>query len=128
VAVDVYIDALTNDVELVPETGQLRRVSGTQLVAQRIRIRLRTHLGEWPLDLTKGVNWRDQVFVKNPNLGKISADFQRIILEVPGVDRFVPTPIIPGGFELSLDRVSRKLTVNYAVLVDGETVTETEVF
>lgn len=122
-ATDLYLDPVTNDIELVPDTGQLRLISGVDLVAQRIRLRIKTHLGEWPLDITAGLNWKDVIFVKNPNLAQVSADIRSIILDTPGVDRFAED-----GFLLSLDRVSRELTVDYTVFVDDETLSQVEVF
>jgi hypothetical protein len=56
-----------NDIHF-DELGRLATVSDAELTAQRIRTRLRWHRGEWAQDLTRGVDYIGQVFVKKPAL------------------------------------------------------------
>ncbi len=88
------------DLELVtviddenPTIGDLKLTNGQirltqtfkQAVAQHLRIRLQFFFGEWFLDAREGIPYFQRIFVKAPDLGKISGIFRRVILETPGV-------------------------------------------
>lgn len=78
--------ACTEDLVLSP-TGDLTLVEGSSLLRQRIRIALRTPLGEWPFDLSWGLPWRQRILVAAPRLGEIASAVRALLLRVPGVDR-----------------------------------------
>lgn len=94
----LQIDA---DGDLVMERGNLVLVDD---VAQRVTTRLRMLLGEWFLDTADGTPYLQQILVKNPNLDHVRSALRARVLNTPGV-RGIRT------FELSLDRVRRKLSV-----------------
>lgn len=75
------------DVQL--ENGDLpvrtEHISGIELVAQRVRIRLGTHRREWLFNPRVGLpfmRWRAQ---KPPPLGRIEARVRRTVRDTPGV-------------------------------------------
>ncbi len=62
-------------------------VSGRDLVAQRVSIRLRTFLGEWILDASKGLPFFAWIASKPPDPAAIGALVRREIDTTPGVLR-----------------------------------------
>ena len=92
-------------------TRATRPVDGAELVAQRIRIRLHTSVGEVLSDRNAGL-WTDRLIAGEP------ADFpiltSRIVQEIedtPGVVRVV-------DFRSSFDRVAQRYTFSAEVLVE----------
>lgn len=78
---------MAHDIAL--ENGDLplvtRRISGTELIAQRIRIRLRTFLGEWLLDRRVGLpflRWRER---RAPPLASIASRVSEEVRTTRGV-------------------------------------------
>lgn len=60
-----------NDI-LLDSVGDLRLDGNNDLIlaeslVQEINVQLRWFKGEWPFDETKGTDWFDTVFVKNPD-------------------------------------------------------------
>lgn len=53
--------------------------SYTDTVAQRLTVRLKTHTGEWFLDLDYGVDWMGKVFGKNRSKASVDALLRIII-------------------------------------------------
>ncbi len=76
--------ALDDDDDLPIRT---RHISGTDLVLQRVRIRLRTFLGEWILDQFQGLDYLGFTQQKPPNVVEITNLVRREIETTPGVDR-----------------------------------------
>ncbi len=104
----IALDAQTND--LVFDTnGVLQLTSGPDLVAQRLRVRLNRLLGEWPLNITLGVDYLGTVLVKGPNIEAIRALFTEEISETPGVLSLT---------SLELVLAQRTLNVTFRVLTD----------
>ncbi len=64
-----------------------RPISGLDLIGQRIAIRLRTHLGEWLLDASKGLPFLRWMATKPPDPVAIGAVVRREIETTPGVLR-----------------------------------------
>lgn len=62
-----------------------RHASGMEVIAQRVRVRLGTHLGDWPLDTTVGVDWIKHLSQKPVDLPALAAVLSLEILAVPGV-------------------------------------------
>lgn len=79
---DIALDAF-GDIDL--STGEARFVSGTDAIAQHLRVRFRTFLGEWFADRRIGVPWRQIVFVKNPNMKLVRALIREVAATTPGV-------------------------------------------
>jgi len=98
------------DVELVndPVTGLLDLGLAVDIcdVAQHMRARFELFFGEWFLDQRAGTKWKQIVFRKGASEAEIELEIRRVILETPHV-----TGIVPGTFELSIDRAARRLSV-----------------
>lgn len=62
-------------------------ITGIDLVAQRLRLRLGTFLGDWVLDPTKGLPILRWLGTKPPNAAEIGAVVRREIETTPGVLR-----------------------------------------
>lgn len=110
VQVDAYLDPLTGD---LPEVNRL--VTGMDLVAQRIRVRLQRGLQEWFLDTTVGLpllEWRQQ---KPPQVQAILARLQEEIRLVPGV-------VSTANFSGTHEPLARRLTITGDVYVDEDSV------
>lgn len=105
---DLQIDPLTNDLAF-DGRGNIALVSGAELVAQRLRYRLNTQLGEWSFDVRLGVDYRNTVMQKAPDLGAIRAAFIATIATTEGV-------VAVETFELSLS--GRQLRVRFEVLTN----------
>lgn len=114
-AFDLKLDPITNDIVIDEETGDLVTVEGAELVAQRLTIVLRSHQGEWLLDASFGIPYRESVLVKGPDLTSISAIFQQTIISTPGVARIT-------SYQQQL--LGRSLTVQFEVETEDEDVLE----
>jgi hypothetical protein len=105
---DVYLD----------ETGNLALVTGPDLVAQRLDISLNTHLGEWLLDTSFGVDYRGQILVKNPDFTVIRSVFADVITGTDGVSDLL---------QLDLDTDDQRgLLVDFRVLTTDADILEAE--
>ena len=92
-------------------------VTGDELIAQRIRIRLQTHLGEWLLDTSQGmpyIDWADTLPLP------VTEVRQKILDELtttPGV--LTVTSLV-----VDVDNVLGCLSATASVLLDGGAVAE----
>lgn len=91
------------------ETGDFILTSGSEAVAQDLMQRLQFFLGEWFLDVTLGIPYFEQIFVKNPNLPNLEALLINQILSTPGVIRL-------NSFTLDPDFSLRNLKVQFQLL------------
>jgi hypothetical protein len=91
------------DFKLDPETwdlvitgGELATVTdGLEEMRQRVGVALRTHLGEWLYDTSRGVPYLQDILVKNPNLGAIQSRLHAYLLTIEGVDSVLALVINP---------------------------------
>lgn len=107
------VDVRLDDGGDLPAVSEM--VTGIDLIAQRIRIRLHRGTGEWFLDPSLGLpllDWRQQ---KPPQVSQILVALQREIRLIPGV---VSTQNFQGTHEPLL----RRLTITGDVLVEEEGV------
>jgi hypothetical protein len=84
--IDLKLDDAGN---VVIENSDLAFVTEDDEVAQSIRIRLRTWLGEWFLDKDYGVNWLGRVFKRPFSQTQARKEIERIINGTVGVKRTV---------------------------------------
>lgn len=112
---DFYINPLTNDWEF-DELGNLKVVTGREEVAQRLRYRLNTHVGEWVLNVELGVPWREEILKKAPDLQVVGGLLRTLIVETPGVDR-----ILRFDLDVGVDRI---LILDFAVGTTEDEVLE----
>ena len=90
----------------------LRRVTGDNLVVQRIERRLRTHLGEWFLDQSKGLDFLGWISQRPPPLATISGRTRVAVETCPGVLRVV-------SWDATHDAASRTVEVTGHVLLSS---------
>lgn len=111
------LDPDTND--LVVENGSPIVITGAEEVRQQLRLNLREWYGEWFLDVTRGVPYLEEIFVKLPDPSRIDLILKRIILETPGV-------IELNSFEAELSS-DRELTVRFSARAQDGTIDFNEV-
>lgn len=122
--VDIYLDPVTNDLDL---TGNTLRLTKTvqENTRQRVLITLNTNKGEWPFNISFGIPW-----LKNENnntqlLGKTSKNIidsaiKKAILTRQGI-------VSIEQYSSTLDKVTRRMTVNFKALTEtGDIITVTE--
>ena len=112
------MDLLFTDNELQLDShGRLRQVSGAELVAQRIRWVLNTHVGEWCWNTSVGVDYVGAVFRKAPDLDYVRDIIVAAVSGVQGVARV-------GSVEYSTS--GRQFRISFAVTTsDGEVIVAT---
>lgn len=98
---DFALDPKTHD--LYFENGRLATVNGPELFCQQLRIRLNRQLGEWMWDTSRGIPYREEVLVRNPDLGVISAHFKSTILGTPKALRLEYFDISVAGQQLNIE-------------------------
>jgi hypothetical protein len=119
---DLKLDPTTGDLYQAP-SGDLALTDDTtgETTGQLVAINVKTLLGEWFLDTTKGLDYFGLVFVKNPDLAAIETAIKDLLLGVRGVAGVL-------SYSQSFDRAARKLTVSGALRDDyGATIPFQEV-
>lgn len=106
---DLALDPVTGDLDF--ENGDLYLTEGDSAVAQFLRQKLKLFLAEWFLDQSAGINFFDEVFVKNPKKVVIDTIFKNEILDTPGVVELLE-------YNVTLDGPTRKMTLNFKVRVE----------
>jgi hypothetical protein len=96
----------TNDLQIT--NGDLSLVTGSDAIAQDLQQRLQSWLGEWFLDTTWGIPFKQQILVKNPNLDLIQADILLATTDTPGVVQVT-------DFDFIYDNNARSLSVKLTV-------------
>lgn len=85
----------------IDTAGRLVLSTGADAVVDRLRTRLAMWLGDWYLDTTRGIDYKNKVLGRSRNGGEISAIIRREILLEPGVDQIT-------AFALSQDSEDRR--------------------
>lgn len=107
---DIAIDPVTGDLDLTG--GDLNIVDGVDAIAQHVRIRLRTFLGEWFLDQRIGVPYYQQILVKNPATNTVRRILQEVVATTPGI-------VSVDDFSTDYDGPTRVLSVRFTATADG---------
>ncbi len=87
-------------------------VAGLDALAQRIRITANSARGEWWLDRSWGVAYREVWLGKRVDPRLVEADIRRVMLAVPGVRRVRDVVV-------SIDGASRRLAASWVVEADS---------
>ena len=103
---DLQMSLATNDLQIT--NGDLSLVTGSDAIAQDLQQRLQSWLGEWFLDTTWGIPFKQQILVKNPNLDLIQADILLATTDTPGVVQVT-------DFDFIYDNNARSLSVKLTV-------------
>lgn len=99
--------------DLAVTNNTLTFVTGADEVKQRLTQRLRTFLGEWFLDQSRGIPYFQEIMKKNPSSTIVEAIFKNEILGTPGV-------LAIEYFKITVDNVTRRLYLELKVqAVDG---------
>tara|TARA_R100000656_G_scaffold119768_1_gene93780 strand:+ start:3371 stop:3742 length:372 start_codon:yes stop_codon:yes gene_type:complete len=111
---DLLLDPVTHDI--IYQNGKtLVTQSKADVVAQRLKIKLNTFLGEWFLDLDVGIPYFQQILNKVRNKSTIDAIFQRAILEDPDVIEMI-------SYTSDLNGRSRTFSLDFAVRVENNEI------
>lgn len=107
--IDLGLDPLTNDLEIVG--FDLTLVNDRDQIAQNLGIRLAFVLGEWYLDITAGIPYYQDFFIKAPNQIQIETVLKEEIVNTVGVNEILAfsTNYNPPGSP------ARTFTVNFQV-------------
>ena len=103
---DIALDSTTGD--LLLKNFDLQLIDGRDQIAQNLAIRLRFILGEWFLDITAGVPYYDDFFIKAPNQIRIESILKEEILNTPGIDKIL-------SFSSNFDAHRRAYSVSFSV-------------
>ena len=113
-ALNLELDPDTNDLVIARGAG---RIEGIQYIAQLVKNRLLTVLGEWDLDRTIGIAWFD-LLGRDYDLGIIQGTIRSVILETRGVTSVTSLILTP-------DTKERKLGIAFTGTGDGAEFTGT---
>lgn len=100
--------------DLSIENFDLVVISNVDQVIQNIDIRLKFFLGEWFLDIGKGLPYYSNVLKKDFDVGLLESSFKAQITGTPGVESL-------SEFDLALQGI-RTLVVTFKVVVLDEEV------
>ncbi len=116
------LDKNTHDFRMDPITLTLALTSGSaETLAQRIKTELQTYLGEYVLNVRKGLPYFAEITKKNPNMSAIRGLLLAKITSIQGVKRVVSLECTRGS-----DQVLR---VKFSVIghTTGSTTVEGEI-
>ena len=89
----------------------LRLVTGEAAIEQNLRIRLLFFLESWFLDLSLGIPYYRDVYVKAPNLLLLRHLFRTAMLTTTGIASVE-------SIDLAIDKASRKLSLSFRAVMD----------
>ena len=116
--VDIALHA--NDHDILIKDGDFLLIDNAERVAQQIKVKLLTFLGEWFLDTTWGVPYLQYILVKQPNQELIKQILSEQILSVDDVKSL-------NALELDYQVKVRTLIINYEVSTEYGLITRKEV-
>ncbi|QEM43047.1 baseplate wedge protein [Escherichia phage vB_EcoM_4HA13] len=93
------------------------RIEGAAQVAQLVKCRLLTLLGEWKLDTSLGLPWFDAIFTKQVRPADIEAALANIIRGTAGVQQLISIDISP-------DFRERTLSISFIAISDYGDISE----
>lgn len=111
---DIILD---DDGDLDFSSGDSRLVVS---LPQRISIVIKTIFGEWFLDESLGIPYFEEIWIKAPDLTRITVIFRSAVLAIEGVDSII-------NFGVNYDPAGRRLTVAMVLSVDQSELDHTEI-
>lgn len=112
--IDFALDPITND--LVFENFDFDLVEGLDQIMQNLAIRLRFFRQEWYLDITQGIPYYQDVFIKGANLLQIESILKDEIVNTRGISEIT-------RFESNYTAANRRFFVRFEALADsGESI------
>lgn len=110
---------LNADGDLAMAGGSMVLARGTVGLGQRLRMAVRLWFGEWFLDVTQGLRWKDVLGAKPADVVAVASMVRARLAAEAGVARVERT-------EAALDSRSRRASLTYVVVAeDGTTLTDT---
>lgn len=106
---DLKLDPDTGD--LVVENGDLVLIDDADVVAQMLRLKLRTVLGEWFLDTTSGVDYFRKILRKGVQQSAVESELRSAIVSVPHVEAL-------RRFDAEYDEGARRFRLDFVVQTD----------
>lgn len=103
--------AMNADGDLVVENYDMSLVEGVDQVIQNCTIRLRFFLNEWFLDITAGIPYYQDFFIKAPNQIRIESVLKQEIIDTVGIETI-------NSFSSTFDSSLRKFSVNFSAEAD----------
>ena len=85
------------------------RIGGAEQIAQLVKCRLLTLLGEWKQDTSLGIPWFEGIFTKNVRPADIQLTIANIIRGTAGVQQLI-------SIELDADYRARTLTITFTAI------------
>ena len=116
--VDIALHA--NDHDILIKDGDFLLIDNAERVAQQIKVKLLTFLGEWFLDTTWGVPYLEYILVKQPNQELIK---QILSEQISSVDDVKSLNVLELDYQVKI----RTLIVNYEVSTEYGLITRKEV-
>lgn len=116
--VDIALHA--NDHDILIKDGDFLLIDNAERVAQQIKVKLLTFIGEWFLDTTWSVPYLEYILVKQPNQELIKQILSEQILSVDDVKSL-------NALELDYQVKVRTLIINYEVSTEYGLITRKEV-
>lgn len=107
---DLLLDTITHDIDITDYNLSLVGEEGDELnrVVQDLKIRLWFFMGEWFLDISKGVPYFRDILVKSPDLNAIEAILKEVIFETKNVLEIL-------SFDLAYNSSARTMSVQFQV-------------
>ena len=102
---DILLDANNN---IVFDNYDIKLTEGSDITSQKIKQYLSTVMGEWKLNENLGINYREDILIKNPQLDRIKSIF---IKEIQSVEEVVSIL----NLDIELNKSSRTLSINFKV-------------
>lgn len=87
------------------------RIGGAEQIAQLVKCRLLTLLGEWKQDTSLGIPWFEGIFTKNVRPADIQLTIANIIRGTAGVQQLI-------SIELDANYRARTLTITFTAISD----------
>lgn len=113
----ILIDTNTDDI-YISETGKLYFTRDNQeYVSQKIKNKVSVFLGEWWLDVTEGLPYRETILIKNPDLNLVTSTFVRAIGSVEEVEEIL-------SFSASFDTSLREYKIEFRVKTTEQEIIE----
>lgn len=106
------------DLDLID--GDLVMATGIDSIKQNVKQRLLMIKSEWFMDLRKGTDYFNKIWVKNPSLNLVESEIKSRILETQGIINLI-------NFKLELDSSLRQLTVEFIAMTTAGELTYSEV-
>lgn len=112
--IDIALDQDKND--LIIENFDFVLFDEIDQISQNLSIRLKFILGEWFLDITQGVPYFQEFFIKNPNQIHIESILKQEIVQTLGIRELT-------SFEADFDKQKRIFSVTFgAKAITGEEI------